>query len=266
VNEDQPHLLVEQEGPVAVLRLNRPKALNAITYQMLCLLDDAWNTIECEDEVLVVVVTGAGEAFCSGGDLKAMDAGDPDGTWSARFSSDPGLPFRAILRDRSISKPIIAAVEGPAVAGGMELLQATDIRIAGESATFGLPEVRRGLFPLGGSTVRLPRQLAHADAMYLLLTGDLIDANEAHRIGLVNNVVPDGGALPQALEIARMIAANAPVAVRAVKRSVRAAAGLPEDEALAVELEIGGSIHGTRDAQEGIQAFADKRKPRYRGR
>jgi enoyl-CoA hydratase len=157
-------------------------------------------------------------------------------------------------------------VEGYAVAGGTEILQATDIRVAGESATFGIFEAKRGLFPQGGSTVRLVRQIPYTVAMDLLLTARPVSAAEAKEIGLIGYVVPDGKALEKALEIAELINANGPLAVEAIKRSVRATEGLPEDKALEVELEIGWPIFSTEDAKEGTRAFVEKRVPNFRRR
>jgi enoyl-CoA hydratase len=157
-------------------------------------------------------------------------------------------------------------VEGPAIAGGTEILQATDIRVAGESATFGVAEVRRGLFPLGGSTVRLRRQIPYTLAAEMLLTGKTITAQEALSYGLIGSVVPDGTALARAREIAADIAAAGPLAVQAVKRSLVETEGLPEDEALKIELEIGMPVFATEDGREGPRAFAEKRPPNFVGR
>src|SRR5262249_4771895 len=152
--------------------------------------------------------------------------------WTARFKQAPDLHWKALLRHYRLKKPLIAAVEGYAVAGGTEILQATDIRIAGASAQFGVTEVVRGVFPLGGSTVRLRRQIPYTVAMDLLLTGRHVSAEEALRIGLIGRVVPDGQALAEALRVAETIAANGPLAVQAVKRSVQETEGLPEAEAM----------------------------------
>jgi enoyl-CoA hydratase len=171
-----------------------------------------------------------------------------------------------LLKGRRLTKPLIAAVEGPAVAGGTEILQATDIRVAGESARFGVSEARWGLFPLGGSAVRLPRQIPYTVAADLLLTGRHITAAEALEIGLIGHVVPDGQALDRALEIAEQIAANGPVAVRAILRAIRETEGMPENDAFAAEARIGMAVFGSEDAKEGPRAFAEKRQPQFRGR
>jgi enoyl-CoA hydratase len=198
--------------------------------------------------------------------LKAMNNAQDTSDAARRFREDSGLAWKALLRHHRLTKPLVAAVEGYAVAGGTEILQATDIRVAGESAVFGVVEVTRGLFPLGGSTVRLRRQISYTRAMELLLTGDTISSAEAERIGLIGRVVPDGTALETAMQIAERIARNGPLAVQAVKRSVQETEGLPEEEALKIELEIGLPIFGTADAKEGTRAFKEKREPRYEGR
>jgi enoyl-CoA hydratase len=190
--------------------------------------------------------------------------------------SHPGDTFKAgeldlsvidaLLKGRRLTKPLIAAVEGPAIAGGTEILQATDVRVAGESARFGVSEARWGLFPLGGSAVRLPRQIPYTVAADLLLTGRHISAAEALRIGLIGHVVPDGQALAKALEIAEAIAANGPVAVRAILRTIRETEGMPENEAFAVETGIGMAVFASEDAKEGPRAFSEKRKPEFRDR
>jgi len=171
-----------------------------------------------------------------------------------------------LLKGRRLTKPLIAAVEGVAVAGGTEMLQATDIRVAGESARFGVSEARWGLFPLGGSAVRLPRQIPYTVAADLLLTGRHITAAQALQIGLIGHVVPDGQALATALEIAETIAANGPVAVRAILRTIRETEGLPEADAFKIEAQIGMDVFRSEDAKEGPRAFTEKRKPQFRDR
>jgi enoyl-CoA hydratase len=259
------HLLVEREGHVVTITMNRPEARNALDLQMLARLADAWDLIDGDDEIRVAILTGAGGHFCSGSDLKQMH-NPPQDEWTARFKTDPDLHWKAFLRHRRLAKPLIAAVEGYAIAGGTEILQATDIRVAGTSAKFGVSEVRWGLFPMGGSTVRLRRQIPYTHAMDLLLTGRHIGAEEAQRIGLIGRVVADGTALDEARRIAAEVAANGPFAVQSIKRSVQETEGLPEAEALKRELELGWKVFQSEDAKEGPRAFAEKRKPSFKGR
>lgn len=259
---NEPSLVIDREDHVLTVTLNRPHAHNALDMEMLCRLADAWDLIDGDDEIRVAILTGAGGNFCSGSDLKQMHD-PPDNEWSARMREHKDLHWKSFLRSYRLKKPIIAAVEGTAVAGGTEILQGTDIRIAGDTARFGLPEPRWGLFPLGGSTVRLRRQIPYAKAMDLLLTGRLIGAEEADRIGLITRVVPAGQALAAARETARMIADNGPLAVQAIKQSVMETESLPEADALARELELGWKVFGSEDAREGPRAFAEKRKPLF---
>jgi enoyl-CoA hydratase len=258
----QPHALIERRGHVLIVTMNRPEARNALSGPMMAVMREAWDQVDADPGIRVCVLTGAGGAFCAGADLKAMSQappGDQPAGW------DPSV-IEPLLKGRRLTKPLIAAVEGPAVAGGTEILQATDIRVAGESARFGVSEARWGLFPLGGSAVRLPRQLPYTLAAELLLTGRHITAAEALRIGLIGRVVPDGQALATALEIAEQIAANGPVAVRAILRAIRETEGMPENDAFAVEARIGMAVFRSEDAKEGPRAFAEKRKPQFRDR
>lgn len=260
------HLTFEREGSTAIITLNRPEARNALSLPMLVGMVDAWTEIDANDDIRCAIVTGAGGTFCAGADLKAMGGGSQPSAYSERMAADPDLHWKALLRHYHVKKPLIAAVEGYAVAGGTEILQAMDIRVAAESATFGLFEARRGLFPVGGSTVRLPRQIPYTVAMDILLTGRAVSAQEAYRIGLVGRVVPDGQALASAKQIAAAIGENGPLAVEAIKRSVRETEGLPEDEALKIEFEIGWPVFATEDAKEGPRAFAEKRPAVFKRR
>jgi enoyl-CoA hydratase len=255
-----PHLLVERDGHVVTVTLNRPEARNALDLETLARLADAWDLIDGDDEIRVAILTGAGSHFCAGADLKQMH-NPPDDEWSARFKADANLQWKSFLRDYRLKKPLIAAVEGYALAGGTEILQATDVRIAGQSAKFGISESRWSLFPLGGSTVRLRRQIPYTMAMDMLLTGRHVGAEEAQRIGLIGRVVPDGQALTEARRVADEIAGNGPLAVQAIKRSVQETEGLPETEALKIEMAIGWKVFSSEDAKEGPRAFAEKRKP-----
>ncbi|MER6103295.1 crotonase/enoyl-CoA hydratase family protein [Streptomyces sp. NPDC001832] len=259
------HLTVQREGATLVLTLNRPEAKNALSLPMLVGLYDGWLAADEDDTVRSVVLTGAGGCFCAGMDLKALAGKGMEGEqYRDRMAADPDLHWKAMLRHHRPRKPVIAAVEGHCVAGGTEILQGTDIRIAGASATFGLFEVKRGLFPIGGSTVRLPRQIARTHALEMLLTGRPYSAEEAAGIGLIGRVVPDGTALEQALAVAGQINACGPLAVEAVKASVYETAELTETEGLAAELKRGWPVFATDDAKEGARAFAEKRPPVYR--
>jgi enoyl-CoA hydratase len=259
----QPHLLTEQRGHVLVVTMNRPQVRNALSGPMLALLREAWDQVDTDPGIRVCVLTGAGGAFCAGADLKAMTRSHPGDSDAGAF--DPSV-IEPLLKGRRLTKPLIAAIEGAAVAGGTEILQATDIRIAGESARFGVSEARWGLFPLGGSAVRLPRQIPYTVAAELLLTGRHITAAEALQIGLIGHVVPDGQALATALEIAETIAANGPVAVRAILRTIRETEGLPEADAFKIEAQIGMTVFRSEDAKEGPRAFTEKRKPDFHDR
>ena len=262
---DAPHYLVERDGHVLTVTLNRPEAKNAFSPSMLVGVADAWKLLDEDPELRVGILTGAGGDFCSGMDLKALAAGFTDEEMT-RMAEDPDLHWTALLRHFRPSKPIIAAVEGYCVAGGTEILQATEIRVAAEDAQLGIAEVRRGLFPLGGSTVRLQRQIAFTNAADLLLTGRLISAQEAKEIGLIGHVVPKGEAMAKARELADMIAANGPLAVKAVLQSMRETAAMTEADGLARELQIGEPIiFNTNDAKEGPRAFKEKRSPNFTG-
>jgi len=261
---EEPHALIERRGHVLIVTMNRPRARNALSGPMMELMRQAWDTVDSDPEIRVCVLTGAGGAFCAGADLKAMTSSHP----GDRFQGgdlDVSV-IEPLLKGRRLTKPLIAAVEGPAVAGGTEILQACDIRVAGASARFGVSEARWGLFPLGGSAVRLPRQIPYTVAADLLLTGRHITAAEALSIGLIGHVVPDGQALGKALEIAAAIAANGPVAVRAILRVIRETEGMAENEAFALEAKVGMAVFASEDAKEGPRAFAEKRQPQFRDR
>jgi len=259
----------EIRDTVAIVTLNRPERLNAMDPEMAVRLIEAFERIRDSDEVRVAVLTGAGErAFCAGGDLDATiplitGARAPATEWERRWLDvrGSGGPFKT-----DVGKPLISAINGHAIAGGMELVMNSDIRISVPEAKFGIPEVKVGLFPGGGSTVRLPKQIPYPRALELLLTGDLITAGQALEYGFLNYVVPRASLMEKALEIASRIAANGPLAVRAVRDSVRACSGLPEADALKIEAEFSASVHRTEDAVEGPRAFLEKRTPVFRGR
>jgi enoyl-CoA hydratase len=258
----QPHALIERREHVLIVTMNRPEARNALSGPMLALMRQAWDMVDGDPGIRACVLTGAGGAFCAGADLKAMTHDHP----GSRMGEVDLSVIEPLLKGRRLTKPLIAAVEGPAIAGGTEILQACDIRVAGASARFGVSEARWGLFPLGGSAVRLTRQIPYTVAADLLLTGRHITAAEALSVGLIGHVVPDGQALAKALEIADMIAANGPVAVRAILRVIRETEGMPEDEAFRLEAAAGMTVFTSEDAKEGPRAFAEKRRPRFRDR
>ena len=259
---DEPHALTQRRGHVLIVTMNRPAVRNALSAQMMAIMRSAWDEVDTDPQIRACVLTGAGGAFCAGADLKAMSASHPaDGAVGADLSV-----IESLLKGRRLSKPLIAAVEGPAVAGGTEILQACDIRVAGSGARFGVSEARWGLFPLGGSAVRLARQIPYTLAADLLLTGRHITADEALSMGLIGHVVPDGQALAKALEIADAIAANGPVAVRAILRTLRETEGMAENDAFKIEARIGIEVFRSEDAREGPRAFAEKRRPEFRDR
>ena len=268
----EPALLFEKSGHVATLTMNRPDARNAINPEMLCRLADAWQDVNDDPEVRVAILTGSGDdAFCAGADLdklvRMMQGLRPaESEWDERIKNDVGLIYKGLMRNYDVVKPIVAAVKGFCVAGGLEILNCCDIRVAAEDAQFGLAEVKWSLFPMGGSTVRIPRQIAWPLAMEIMLTGERISAAEAHRICLINKVVPRDQVMKEARRYAGIIAENGPLAVQAVKRSALAGMGLPTDQALEKEMEIGIPVSMSEDAREGPKAFKEKRKPQFKGK
>jgi len=261
------HLTVQRQGATLVLTLNRPEAKNALSLPMLVGLYDGWIEADEDDAIRSIVLTGAGGAFCAGMDLKALAGKGMDGSeYRDRLKADPDLHWKAMLRHHRPRKPVIAAVEGHCVAGGTEILQGTDIRIAGESAKFGISEAKWSLYPMGGSAVRLVRQIPYTVAADLLLTGRHISAAEAKEIGLIGYVVPDGDAMTKALEIADVISNNGPLAVQAILRSIRDTEGLPENDAFKIDTQLGISVFLSEDTKEGPLAFEEKRTAQFKGR
>jgi enoyl-CoA hydratase len=265
-----PALTTERDGHLLIATLNRPERQNAINGEMLVRLYDAYVEAETDPDIRVLILTGAGGNFCSGMDLKEMadgfqgDTGEID--VQGRLAEDPELHWKALLRTWKPMVPLIVAVEGTAIAGGTELLGATEIRVAGESSRIGIAEVRRALYPMGGSAVRIPRQIPWARAAELLLCGNTITAAEAFDLGLVNHVTPDGDALERAKEIGRTICANGPIAVQALLRTLRETNGMTESEALEHEFTYGWDVFASEDAKEGARAFKEKREPNYQGK
>lgn len=264
-------VLLEIENAVALVTINRPAMRNALDPETVCGLEQAWIRIRDDAGIRVAVVTGAGDdVFCAGADLKRLiplisGARQAEDAWDRRVVAEPDLPGRAVLRNLDVGKPVIAAVNGHAIAGGMELMEGTDLRVVAETAELGLREVRWSLFPAGGSTVRLPRQVPYAVAMEILLTGDLITARRAFELGLVNRVVPRADVLDASMELAARIARNGPLAVQAIRRSARSCLGLPEDAAMKIEEALAAPVFASRDAREGPLAFIEKREPVFSG-
>lgn len=264
-------VLTERDGHLLIVTLNRPERQNAINGEMLVRFLDACREADENPDIRALVMTGAGGNFCSGADLKEMAGGHQPDTDSeidvqARLAEDPDLPWKALLRSWRPHVPIIAAVEGTAIAGGTELLGATEIRVAGRSAKFGISEVRWSLYPMGGSAVRIPRQIPYTIACELLLTGDHITAERALELGLIGHVVEDGDALEKATEIGQRICENGPLAVSSVLKTLRETNGMRETEALEHEFTYGWDVFGSEDAKEGPRAFKEKRTPNFQGK
>lgn len=249
------------EGDIALIVINRPDKRNALDAEHYHALSQAWIRVRDDPAIRVAVITGAGDkAFCAGADLKS---------WVGRKVAMSSLweTQRDMLLNRGLEvwKPVIAAVNGPCIAGGMTLLLATDIRVSVPHATYGLSEVKRGIIAANGGTQRLPLQLPHAIAMEMLLTGDAIDAESAARWGLINKIVPSEQLMKVAMAYARKIADNAPLAVQAAKEL--ALRGSQEGLAMGLRFEqlVNHILQRTEDAQEGSRAFLEKRKPGFKG-
>jgi enoyl-CoA hydratase/carnithine racemase len=260
------HCIVEQDGHVVTMTMNRPEKKNALSGPMLAGLVMAYEYIDATDDVYVAILTGAGGNFSSGADLVAMGQRSDDARVNAIMDRGDNPHWKALLRDYRLSVPLIAAVEGYAVAGGTEILQGTDIRVAGESAIFGVWEAKRGLFPLGGSACRLPRQIPYTVAMDILLRCPPVPAPEAKAIGLIGHVVPEGQALARAKELAAEVAKNGPLSTKAILRAWRETEHMSDIDAMQHQDPIGWEVFGSEDAQEGPKAFAEKRAPVYKGK
>ncbi|HZO94398.1 MAG TPA: enoyl-CoA hydratase-related protein [Candidatus Baltobacteraceae bacterium] len=256
-------IIIDRSGAVATVTLNRPNVLNALNLQMLDELADAFARLDADESVRVTVLTGSGpRAFAAGADIGELNA-----LPNARAGEAQARKGQALtLQIERMRIPVIAAVNGFALGGGCELAMACDIRIASENARFGQPEVNLGILPGYGGTQRTVRLLGEGMAMYLCLTGEMIDAQEALRCGLVQRVVPSDELASEARRIAELIAAKGPIAIAATKRAVVAGAALPLTDALALEALLFGQAVSTEDFQEGTRAFLDKRKPAFTGR
>lgn len=259
---------IEKDGHILIVTLNRPEAKNALSSAMIVGMYKAWRRLDEDKELRAAILTGKGDTFCAGMDLKSGTDGDADADMVQQLMKEiPDLHWQALLRHNQPMKPIIMAVEGYALAGGTEILQGTDIRVAADDAVFGVTECKRGLFPLGGSTIRLRRQIPYCLAAEILLLGRHISAQEAKEWGLINRVVPKGQALEEAMKIAREITEeNAPLSVQAILKSLRKnQQDMPEKEALANEEQLGWPVFASADAKEGMKAFKEKRKAVFKG-
>ena len=262
---------LRREGHVSIVTIDNADSLNALKVKDIQTLADTWPELEADEQVRVVVVTGAGDtSFCSGANLKEFV---PLLTTELRKKDDPEQALadleyihRAFLKKNELTKPLIAAVNGYCFAGGVELLNATDIRVAVEDAVFSLQEAKWGLFPAAGSSVRIPRQLPYPWAMEILLTGRKLTAQEALSAGLVNHVVAREELWPTVMKLAETIAANGPFAVQNIKRSVLACLNLPLNEAFAEETRYAARVFSSDDAVEGPRAFVEKRPPDFKGK
>src|ERR687898_957788 len=250
---------LEQRGPYAVININRPEACNAINGEVAQGIEDAIDKVEADDAVWVGILTGEPPVFSAGADLKAINAGN-----AADLQTKRGGFAGIVQRERT--KPIIAAVDGPALAGGTEIVLACDLVVASTSATFGIPEVKRSLVAGAGGLFRLGRKLPLNIAMELAVTGDPITAEVAHHHGLVNRLVEPGEALGAAIALAERICANAPVAVRESRRVVIGATNAPDDVGWQMSLEGMAAAMSSEDFGEGLTAFIEKRPPVWKGR
>lgn len=248
---------VERHGAVLLIILNRPEVRNAVNFEMSLAVEAAIDQLDGDDDLRVGIIAANGPAFCAGMDLKAFARGQRPSTDRRGFAGLTRIPPR---------KPLVAAVEGPAMGGGFEVVLACDIVVASTSASFGLPEVRRGVVAAGGGLFRLAERIPLNHAMQAILTGRPISAEQAAELGLVNELVAPGEARPVALELAQTIASNAPLSVTASKRIITESKDWPSDSAFTLQEPICEAVRTSADAQEGARAFAEKREPRWQGR
>lgn len=256
------NLLLEKQDGVAVITINRPKALNALNSDTLSELSTVLDQLGIESGIKVVILTGIGEkAFIAGADISQMKDFNP--LEGRQFAQLGQAVFRKL---ELLPRPVIAAINGFALGGGCELAMACDIRIAGENARFGQPEVTLGLTAGFGGTQRLPRLVGTGRASELLFSGDIINADEAYRIGLVNKVCPLKALMEEALKLAQRIAERAPLAVQLTKSAIQRGMNMDMDSAQAYEAEVFGLTFSTQDQTEGCNAFTEKRKPAFQGK
>lgn len=260
--------IVEQDGHVLIVTLNRPEAKNAFSPEMLLGMYKAWRLLDEDDNLRCAILTANGDTFCAGMDLKAGADGDQRSTeeFMTLMGEVPNIHWQALLRENRPNKPLILAVEGYALAGGTEILQGTDIRIAADNAIFGVTEVARGLYPMSGSTIRLRKQIPYCLAAEILLLGEHVSAEQALDFGLINRIVAKGETLAEAKKVAAQICANGPLAVKAVMQSLREhTEHLAEDEAMQQSDILAGPVFASKDAKEGMRAFKEKRPAVFTG-
>ncbi len=258
-----PVVLYEKRGQTVIITLNRPEAMNAINQDARRLFAESLTRFRDDNDARTAIVTGAGDrAFSAGADLKEMSAGHQQGSSNPYWELTPAV----LMRQLEVWKPVIAAVNGYCLAGGLELALACDIRIASENASFALTEATRGIIPGNGGTQLLPRTVPLGSALQMMFSGERIDAQEAYRIGLVNRVVPQSELMAAAAELAQRINESAPMSVRFVKEAALKGLDLPLIDGMRMESLFSMMVHRTEDAREGPLAFVEKRKPVYKGR
>jgi enoyl-CoA hydratase len=271
MSEDWKRVRLDVADHLATVTLARPDARNALDPRMIVELREVWSRVMDDSSVRAAIVTGEGSVFCAGFDLGTTiplmsRSRDPQDEYEEAVAADLGLLGQATLRDLDIGKPLVAAVQGHAIAGGFELMLAADVRVVASGVRLGLSEVQLGLIPGMGGTARLARQISPALAAELLLTGDPIQSERALAIGLVNDVVPLESVLERARALGGRMASNGPLALVAARRVLRASGDITEAEALAMEAEEGAVLAATADAVEGPKAFMEKRSPVFQGR
>jgi len=260
--------IVQKEGKTLIVTLNRPEAKNAFSPEMLLGMYKAWRRLDEDDDLMCAILTANGDTFCAGMDLKAAAEGHRSTQeFMELMAKVPNVHWQALLRDNRPTKPLILAVEGYALAGGTEILAGTDLRVAAEDAIFGVTEVARGLYPMAGSSIRLPRQIPYCLAAEIVLLGRHVTAREALAWGLVNRLAPKGQALAEAKKIAAQLVETGPIALRAITRSLRELqSDMPEAEAMLESDKLAGPVFASEDAKEGMRAFKEKRKAVFKGR